>query len=208
MRAQKAEDVRSTHSENSNADATASTDSFSSTLSSSSNSASDSSEEDSADDTEASRPTSTQTAQQQPSLRDRLKSFLPQLEQANESIGQNNTTADGRFELRHEDFEEEDEGYSSEAEEGSYIEMNLGLGVLEQLQAGKRNDDISLPRSGDGEIEESTKRKAEIADRDEGEGDGLSGLTAIGSRQDKQHSNGKRAKRSKIEVVEGAEDGT
>ena len=74
-------------------------------------------------------------------LRSRLQSFLPQLKDANERLDRFQN--DLKFELAHENLDEQDEGYSTDDADaqrgGPYIELDLGLGVLEETQEPNMN---------------------------------------------------------------------
>ncbi|SMQ47617.1 unnamed protein product [Zymoseptoria tritici ST99CH_1A5] len=81
-------------------------------------------------------------------LQARLKSFLPQLQQANTELA-----AKGPG-LSMEDVEDDEQ----------HIEMNLGLGVLETKGAGAEPGDVVLPRKGQHEEDESKNANEEPAD--------------------------------------------
>ncbi|KAL9060722.1 MAG: hypothetical protein Q9162_000426 [Coniocarpon cinnabarinum] len=134
------------------------------------------------------------------SLRDRLHAFLPQLHQANANLNQSEQSARSAFEIRMENSDEEDEGYSSEAEESPYIEMNLGLGVLEQEPNASRGD-IELPQPPYHDHNQPKKRKT-LAGEDEFERDGMmSQLSNIRGEPNEHEEHRKKSKRSKVEVV-------
>lgn len=81
-----------------------------------------------------------------PSLQDRLKSFLPQLAEANSKLAKDGTNA----------FSMEDVG-----EDEPHIEMDLGLGVLEEKREGESEDEDE----GNGEMEgEERERKTKEKD--------------------------------------------
>jgi hypothetical protein len=78
-----------------------------------------------------------------PSLEDRLKSFLPQLAEANNKLQQNGFTME-------------------DVKEGEpHIEMNLGLGVLKELNGkdGEEGADSSEDEEEDGDATASPERK-------------------------------------------------
>jgi hypothetical protein len=77
-------------------------------------------------------------------LQARLKSFLPQLQQAN-----NELAAKGAG-LSMEDVEDDEE----------HIEMNLGLGVLESKKAAAESGEVVMPRQGQAEQDESSEEEA------------------------------------------------
>ncbi|KAL4782023.1 hypothetical protein BJX76DRAFT_306186 [Aspergillus varians] len=74
----------------------------------------------------------------EPSVLSKLSAFLPKMKSANEDL-QRDIAAGGAKDIRLDDYENDNKG------DGRYIEMNLGLGVLEEKRPG---DDQS---SGDGE---------------------------------------------------------
>lgn len=88
-------------------------------------------------------------------LREQLRAFLPQLRAANEAL---DPTAGSAFEIVDADTEKAggnsaQEGQDGAAEEEPYIEMELGLGVLEEKQAGagseSENDDDGSEDGGE-----------------------------------------------------------
>ncbi|OJK00202.1 hypothetical protein ASPACDRAFT_118227 [Aspergillus aculeatus ATCC 16872] len=75
--------------------------------------------------------------QQTPDLLSRLSAFLPQMKTANEQL-ERDIAAGRAKDIRLDDAMDEDEDEGEREEDGKrYIEMNLGLGVLEE----KRPDD-------------------------------------------------------------------
>lgn len=134
--------------------------------------------------------------QNQPSLQERLQAFLPQIRAANSSLNSSGSGFDAGFELAHEDDEHEDEGYSSdssrEQNDGAYIELNLGLGVLEEVRDGK--DGEELLSSAQSNLQ---KRKADDVTDTGGVDDTtyLDSLTSVAGSQ-------KKKRRRDIEVLD------
>lgn len=80
-----------------------------------------------------------------PSLQDRLKAFLPQLAEANSKL-----TRDGPNAFSMEDVKEDE----------PHIEMDLGLGVLEEKRDGEESEDEEDDEDDmDGEEKKERKRK-------------------------------------------------
>ncbi|KKK22093.1 hypothetical protein ARAM_002506 [Aspergillus rambellii] len=101
----------------------------------------------------------------QPTLLSKLSAFLPQMKSANEHL-QQEIAAGREKDIR---LDNEDE----EHHEGQYIEMNLGLGVLEE----KRSDDEHPP--SDQELEDAnSSQETNLLDR-------LMGKTTDSSDKDK-----------------------
>ncbi|KAL4809430.1 hypothetical protein BDV18DRAFT_80436 [Aspergillus unguis] len=71
---------------------------------------------------------------QEPSLLSRLSAFLPQMKTANEDLEKE--IAAGRA----KDIQLDDEEEGEDQKDGQYIEMNLGLGVLEEKRPGDESD--------------------------------------------------------------------
>ena len=138
--------------------------------------------------------------QPQPSLRDRLQAFIPQLQQANDQLGQADNNGRGDFELIAEDSSEEDEGYSSEAEDGPCIEMNLGLGVLEQVQDRSPDTDVSLSTAKTG------LRKRGVDELGEHDIGAVGRLPAAAENSHKKQRQAKDQGSSKIQVVDDVQD--
>ncbi|KAK8189348.1 hypothetical protein HDK77DRAFT_271593 [Phyllosticta capitalensis] len=90
------------------------------------------------------------------SLSDRLKAFLPQLAAANEELERDREA--GR--LGDKSLEQVDEN-------GQYIEMNLGLGVLEEKDPNKMNDSDDESDDGDDESEDKMDTGAKSAENKE-----------------------------------------
>ena len=127
---------------------------------------------------------------------------MPQLENANDALDETGESIEGGFELGHEDLENEDEGYSSEPEEGPYIELDLGLGVLEEAVKGTDEGDVAFRRpQGDANSENLGKRKAENDVKGLGD-DGEETQTKPGGLMGALLKEGAKAKRAKIEVVD------
>ncbi|KAB8343019.1 hypothetical protein FH972_022613 [Carpinus fangiana] len=121
------------------------------------------------------RPTSKVTAEpsrtttsRATSLRAQIQSFLPQLRTANESLDQ---SAPSAFEIIEGDGTKEDaeQGARDDDAKQPYIEMDLGLGVLEEKRPGEDSD--SSDDSGDDEAEggDVLGRLMGRRDKDEGE---------------------------------------
>ncbi|KAL4875364.1 hypothetical protein BJY04DRAFT_165538 [Aspergillus karnatakaensis] len=94
---------------------------------------------------------------QEPSLFSRLSAFLPQMKTANDDLQREIDAGRGK-DIRLDNDEEE--GDSHDDEEGQYIEMNLGLGVLEE----KRPDDERNPLEGDSKDSRSTGSETNVLD--------------------------------------------
>ncbi|KAL4956715.1 hypothetical protein BDW69DRAFT_181278 [Aspergillus filifer] len=78
----------------------------------------------------------------QPSILSKLSAFLPQMKSANEDLQREIEAGRGK-ELRLEEEEGEDkEGGESGGEGKQYIEMNLGLGVLEEKRPGDDDEEF------------------------------------------------------------------
>ncbi|KAL4816333.1 hypothetical protein BDW67DRAFT_52515 [Aspergillus spinulosporus] len=76
--------------------------------------------------------------EQEPSLLSRLSAFLPQIKSANEDLEREIAAGRGK-DIRLDDDEESDG-----QRDGQYIEMNLGLGVLEEKRPGDQEErDVS-----------------------------------------------------------------
>ncbi|KAL4934684.1 NOPCHAP1/New4 family protein [Aspergillus undulatus] len=77
----------------------------------------------------------------EPSLLSKLSAFLPQMKSANEDLQREIEAGRGR-ELRLDNEVDEDED-GGEGKGGRYIEMNLGLGVLEEKRPGEEGSRAS-----------------------------------------------------------------
>ncbi|KAL4899506.1 hypothetical protein BDW74DRAFT_109163 [Aspergillus multicolor] len=73
---------------------------------------------------------------QEPGLLSRLSAFLPQMKSANEDLEREIAAGRGKDLQLDDDGDEENDGQR----EGQYIEMNLGLGVLEEKRPGDEED--------------------------------------------------------------------
>ncbi|GAB7328475.1 hypothetical protein MBLNU13_g00445t1 [Cladosporium sp. NU13] len=85
-----------------------------------------------------------------PSLEDRLKAFLPQLAEANSKLQKG---GEGEYSM---EFVGEDE---------PHIEMDLGLGVLEETKGGSESEnesDEGDEESGEGEGERKSKKEKDV----------------------------------------------
>ncbi|KAL4989334.1 hypothetical protein BDW68DRAFT_72253 [Aspergillus falconensis] len=80
--------------------------------------------------------------EQEPSLLSRLSAFLPQMKYANEDLERKIAAGRGKEIRLDDDVDEESDGQR----EGQYIEMNLGLGVLEEKRPGYEEKDSSESR--------------------------------------------------------------
>ncbi|KAL5002604.1 hypothetical protein BDV10DRAFT_104732 [Aspergillus recurvatus] len=80
--------------------------------------------------------------EQEPSLLTRLSAFLPQMKSANEDL-EREIAAGREKEIRLDDDVDEE---GNNQREGQYIEMNLGLGVLEEKRPGDEEKDASESR--------------------------------------------------------------
>ncbi|KAL4978354.1 hypothetical protein BDW66DRAFT_18575 [Aspergillus desertorum] len=74
--------------------------------------------------------------EQEPSLLSRLSAFLPQMKSANEDLEREIAAGRGKDIRLDDDVDEE----SDRQREGQYIEMNLGLGVLEEKRPGDEEE--------------------------------------------------------------------
>ncbi|KAL6234474.1 hypothetical protein BDW75DRAFT_163939 [Aspergillus navahoensis] len=74
--------------------------------------------------------------EQEPSLLSRLSAFLPQMKSANENLEREIAAGRGKEIRLDDDVDEESDGQR----EGQYIEMNLGLGVLEEKRPGDEEE--------------------------------------------------------------------
>ena len=149
------------HSSNAPSDAkptTTTTDSASSSSESTSSSSSDDStsdEEDSDEEIATLKPGlkpnfSARVASGAPSLEDRLKSFLPQLAAANSKLEQSGAKEEFSMEVVREDE--------------PHIEMDLGLGVLEERNG--EGDEESEDENDDGEGEEVGEKERKRKEKD------------------------------------------
>ncbi|RDW76620.1 NOPCHAP1/New4 family protein [Aspergillus mulundensis] len=75
--------------------------------------------------------------EQEPGLLGRLSAFLPQMKSANEDLEREIAAGRGK-DIQLDDGDEDEENDSQR--EGQYIEMNLGLGVLEEKRPGDEED--------------------------------------------------------------------
>lgn len=131
--------------------------------------------------------------QPQPSLRERIQAFLPQIREANEALLASGKQQDAGFELKHEDLDDEDEGYSSDSAEaddqGPYIEMNLGLGVLEEVDPKDPDDHVLLQDRSKNANVAATKRKAEQQELENTNEHVMEKLTSVSGRRRKKPRN-------------------
>ncbi|RAO70484.1 uncharacterized protein BHQ10_006496 [Talaromyces amestolkiae] len=115
-------------------------------------------------------------------LLSRISSFLPQLQAANADIEQRLARGESLEDMILDDVKD-DEAQAAEGEERTYIEMNLGLGVLKEKKKKRQPGDISLgdeSSSGSDKEEDETSPK-EGADED-GEGQVLNQLMGLKNR--------------------------
>lgn len=82
-----------------------------------------------------------------PSLQDRLKSFLPQLAEANSKLAKDGANA----------FSMEDVG-----EDEPHIEMDLGLGVLEEKREGESENEDEGDEEMEGEERERKRKEKDV----------------------------------------------
>ncbi|GFN18942.1 NOPCHAP1/New4 family protein [Aspergillus tubingensis] len=83
-----------------------------------------------------------------PDLLSRLSAFLPQMKTANEKLEQEIAAGRAKDVQLEIDGDDDDEDEDEDMEGKRYIEMNLGLGVLEEKRPGDDNEEDHLESQG------------------------------------------------------------